>query len=88
MNLQFNFVNSIGYYCSADYLPLKNIPPKKYLSPYLEKFKLYDTCWRENQKIKSYNSKIKVQRRRQKLRENMINERKQQQVKICSIVSV
>jgi len=70
----------------ANYITLKSISPKKHMSPYLDKFTLYGKSWRENEQIKLHNVNVKIQRKRQKCLENMINERKRQQVKFSKIV--
>lgn len=61
---------------------MKKIKRKKYLSPYLEPFNISEKFWHEKKKIKLHNLKIKVQKKRQKLRQNMINEQKKQLVRM------
>lgn len=53
---------------------------EKYLSPYLEPLISYKKTWYENEKIKLFNKKVNAQRKREKLRKNIMNDLKLQQV--------
>lgn len=59
---------------------MKKIKRKKYLSPYMEPFNISEKTWHKKKKIKLHNLKVEVQRKKEKLRQNMINEQKKQQV--------
>lgn len=67
---------------------MKKITPKKYLSPYLEPLNIYGKTWCKIEKNKIYNENINAQIKRQKLRENKINIRKKQKVKLCYIIYI
>lgn len=67
---------------------MKKNPSKKYFSPYLEPINAPEEPWYENENIKLHNLNAKKQKRRQKLRENIItNKQITQEVELVFIIN-